>query len=643
MFDLFRSRDKAVRILLGGLLLVVALSMVTYLIPNYGSSEGTAQDPIVAEVGGDKITTRNVQLVMQQSLKNKSMSPAMLPVLIPQMIDQMVTERALAYQATRMGFHVSEEQVSNAIRLTIPQLFPEGKFVGREIYAAMLAQQNLTIEDFETDMARQLLVTRLREVAVEGTVVALSDVEQEFRTRNEKVTIQYVKIEPEKFRSEVKVTDADALAYFEKNRGAYKVQEKKNLAILVIDQTKFEQSLAPKDADLRRLYEGDKDRFRTGERVKVRHILLNTTGKPPEEEAKIKAKAEDLLKQVKAKGDFAELARKNSEDPGSAPKGGELEWVVRGQTVKPFEDAAFSLKPGETSGLIKTEYGYHIIQVEEHEPAHLKSFDDVKALLTDEYRKTAASQALQDLTDHAAAELRKDPDHPDKVASDLKLPPPVRADNIGPGDPLPEIGVNQAFEKSITGLGKGEVSQPVALPPNRVALAVVTAVIPVHPAAFEDVKKQIHAALERQQLDEIVNRKTKELLAAAQASGDLRSAAKAMKLEVATSPAFDRNGAVEGLGQAYTFVDAFSKPDGAIFGPVLVASGRVIAKVVSHTPADMAQFATLSDSIRDELKSKKARERNMLFEDGLREALTKEGKIKIHQQVVDRLIANARG
>ncbi|MBI2680432.1 MAG: peptidylprolyl isomerase [Candidatus Solibacter usitatus] len=643
MFDLFRSRDKLVRIFLGGLLLIVALSMVTYLIPNYGGTEGTAQDPIVAEVGSDKITTRNAQIVIQQALKSKSVSPAMLPLLIPQMVDQMVTERALAYQAERMGFHVSEEQVSNAIRLTIPQLFPQGKFVGRDIYAGMLAQQNLTIQDFESDMARQLLVTRLREVAVEGTVVAQADVEAEFRRRNEKVAIEYVMIAPEKFRSDVKITDADALAYFEKNRAAYKVPEKRSAAILVIDQSKLEQSLAPKDADLRRLYESDKDRFRSGERVKARHILLNTTGKSADEEAKIKAKAEDLLKQIKAKGDFAELAKKNSEDTTSARKGGELDWIVRGQTVKPFEDAAFSLKPGETSGLIKTEYGYHIIQVEEHEQARLKSFDDVKALLTDEYRKTASSQAIQDLMDHAALELRKNPDHPDKVAADLKLPPPVRAENFGPGDPLPEVGVNPEFEKSIAGLGKGEVSQPVALPPNRVALAVITAVIPVHPATFEEVKKQIKAALERQRLDEIVHSKTTKLLADAKASGDLRKAAKAMSFKTKTAAAFDRNGAVEGLGQAVSFEEAFNQPDGAIFGPVLVPAGRVIVKVVSHTPADMAQLQLLGPGIRDELKSRKARERNMLFEDGLREGLIKEGKIKIHQQVVDRLIASYKG
>ena len=157
------------------------------------------------------------------------------------------------------------------------------------------------------------------------------------------------------------------------------------------------------------------------------------------------------------------------------------------------------------------------------------------------------------------------------------------------------------------------------------------------------MKKQIKTALERQKLDEIVHSKTTKLLADAKAGGDLRKAAKAMAFEVKASPAFDRNGAVEGLGQAVSFEEAFAKPEGTIFGPVLVPAGRVIVKVISHSPADIAELETLGPSIRDELKSKKARERNMLFEDGLREGLIKEGKIKIHQQVVDRVIASYKG
>src|SRR5437867_13082023 len=136
MFDLFRSRDKAVRFLLSGLLLLVALSMVTYLIPSYGSGD-RGQDSVLAEVGKDTITLRDAQIVIQGVTKSRSMSPEVMSFYVPQLVQQMITERSLAYEARRLGFKVSDEDTFNAIRTSIPQLFPDGKFVGRDTYAAM--------------------------------------------------------------------------------------------------------------------------------------------------------------------------------------------------------------------------------------------------------------------------------------------------------------------------------------------------------------------------------------------------------------------------------------------------------------------------------------------------------------------------
>jgi len=566
----------------------------------------------------------------------------MISLYVPQIIDQMITERAMAYEATRLGIRISDDDTANAIRLTFPQLYQDGKFVGRDVYAAVLAQKNMTIPEFEGEMARTLLITRLRDVALEGTVVTPAEIEQEFRHRNEKVKVEYVKISSDKLKSEVQVTDADLKEYYTKSPAAFPVPEKRNLAILVLDQAKIEQSINPTEAELRRAYQSDKDRFRTPERVKVRHILLKTAGKPPEEDAKIKATAEDLLKQIQKGGDFAELARKNSEDPGSAAKGGDLDWIVRGQTVKAFEDTAFSLKPGQTSGLVKTEYGYHIIQVLDHQPAQQKTFEEVKAQLADEFRKQRANQSMQELADRAEAALKKDP--PEKVAKDLNLPPPIMVQNVAPGDPIPEIGSNKDFEQSIAVLKQGEVSQPVLVPPNRIVMAVATAVIPTHPAGFEEAKPQIRQVVERLKLEQLVTKRTDEVISKAKAmNGDLGKAAKSLGLELKTPDAFDRQGAVEGLGQASYISQAFLTPDGTILGPVGLPDGRVVVKVVAHVPPDMSQLPAQQSMIRDELKGKKARERNDLFEAGLREQLVKEGKIKIHQDVLNRLVANYHG
>jgi len=641
MFDLFRSRDKAVRFLLSGLLLLVALSMVTYLIPSYGSAD-RGEDAVVAQIGKDTVTMREARLAIQSQLRGRTIPPELISLYVPRIIDQIITQRALVYEATRLGLKVSDEDTSNAIRMAIPQLFQDGRFAGREAYAAFLAQQNLTIPEFEGEMARQVLINRLRIVAVEGTVVTPAEIEQEYHRRQDKVKIQYVKISPDKLKSEAQATAAEIKEYYDKNRTAFSVGEKRSLAILVLDQAKLEQSINPTDADLQRLYDADKDQFRTPERVMVRHILLKTAGKPPDEDAKMRAKADDLLKQIKAGGDFAELARKNSEDPGSAAKGGDLGWIVRGQTVKPFEDAAFSLKPKEISGVIKTEYGYHILQVLEHEPAHQRTFDEVKAQLLDQVRKQRVSQMMQDLPDRVESALKKNA--PAKVAADLNLAPPVTVENVGAGDPIPEIGVNKDFEQSIAGLQKGAVSQPVAVPPNRVVVAQVTNVIPPRPASLEEAQARIRQTLDKQKLDQLVTKRADELVAKAQAmNGDLEKAAKSLGLEVKTPEAFDRSGAVEGLGQAAYVGQAFGKPDGAVFGPVPVPDGKVVGKVLGHVPADMSKFAALRSGLRDELKAKKAQERAELFDAGLREELIKEGKVKIHQDVVNRLVASYRG
>ncbi|MBZ5596574.1 MAG: peptidylprolyl isomerase [Acidobacteriia bacterium] len=641
MFDLFRSRDKAVRFLLSGLLLLVALSMVTYLIPSYGSGD-RGDDAVVAQIGKENVTTREARLAIQSQLRGRTVPPELLSLYVPRIIDQIITQRALVYEATRLGLKVSDEDTSNAIRMAIPQLFQDGKFAGREAYAAFLAQQNLTIPEFESEMARQVLINRLRIVAVEGTVVTPAEIEQEYHRRQDKVKIQYVKISPDKLKSEVQVSPAEIKEYYDKNRTAFSVGEKRSLAILMVDQAKLEQSINPTDADLRRLYDAQKDQFRTQERVQVRHILLKTAGKPPDEDAKMRAKADDLLKQIKAGTDFAALAGKNSEDPGSAAKGGDLGWIVRGQTVKPFEDAAFSLKPKETSGVIKTEYGYHIIQVLQHEQAHQNTFDEVKSQIADQLRKQRASQIMQDLPDRVESALKKDP--PAKVANDLNLPQPITVENVGPGDPIPEIGVNKDFEQSIAGLKKGAVSQPVAVPPNRVAMAVVTNVTPPRPASLEEAQARIRQTLEKQKLDQLVNKRADELVAKAQAmNGDLEKAAKSLSLEVKMPEAFGRAGAVEGLGQAAYVGQAFNKMDGAIFGPVPLPDGKVVGKVLAHITADMSNFASLRSGLRDELKGKKAQERAELFEVGLRDQLIKEGKVKIHQDVVNRLVTSYRG
>lgn len=641
MFDLFRSRDKVVRFLLGALLVLVALSMLTYLIPSYGT--GAADDTVVAEVGKQQLSMLEVQRAIQNTLRGRQVPPDIIPHMVPQIVDGMITERAIAFQAKEMGFEVKPEDVSLAIRNMLPQLFPDGQFVGREQYAAMLAQQNMNIPEFEEDIARQILVQRMRDIVLQGTIVTPAEIEQEFRRRNQKSRIEFVKLTQEKLRSQIQPTEEELKSYFGSHAALYQIPEKRSLVVLVLNQSKVEQTLTPPEAELRRLYEQNKESYRVPERVKVRHILLKTVGKQASEEAAIKARAEGLLKQIKGGANFSELAKKNSEDPGSAAKGGELgDWVMRGQMVPEFEKAAFTLKVNEISDLVKTQYGYHIVQVLAKEEAHLQSFDEVKDKLAADWKKARANQQLQNALDNAQAALQKNPQNPEKVAAEFGMQL-VRAEKVAPGDPIPEVGVSRDFEESVMAAAKGQVSQPVAVAGDKVAMALVTDVFPAHPATIDEVRDQVRDAVVREKAEKLASERANELYQKAASMGDLKKAAQSMGLEVKTSEEFDRQGAVEGLGQASYLNDAFAKPAGSLVGPVNIPDGRVVYKVLEHKGADPAKLAEQSRTIRDELKSQKARERNALFEDGLRQALIKRGKIKIHQDVVSRLTAGYRG
>jgi hypothetical protein len=250
---------------------------------------------------------------------------------------------------------------------------------------------------------------------------------------------------------------------------------------------------------------------------------------------------------------------------------------------------------------------------------------------------------MQALIDKAQAALKKDPLHPDKVAADLGVEY-VKADNVGPGDPLPVVGVNKDFDESLMGLKAGEISQPVALPGNRVVMAVVTGVNPAHPSAFEEVQTQVKDALTNEKVTKLIDQKARELADKAKSmGGDLEKAAKSMGLEAKTVDGVTRTGAVEGLGSASYVSEAFSKPVGTILGPIDIPQMKAVVKVLGHTDADPSLLASQKDTIRENLKSQKATERAKLFEAGLVDALTRDGKIKIHKDVISRLQASFKG
>ncbi len=640
MFDLFRSRQKSMRYVLGAVLTLVALSMVVTLIPGFGTGGMAPPDQVIAEVGKDVITMREVQIGLNDTIKGRQIPNELISIYAPQIVNQIVVDRAMAYYARELGYSVTDEDVAHVIQMMIPSLFENGKFVGKENYAQFLASQNTSIAEFERQARMRAAMRRFQSAVLEGMVVTPEEIEKEFRARNEKVTLDFIKIDAAALQSEVKISKEDINATWATSKASYQIPEKRAFRLIVVDEQKISESLTLAEADLRRQYDANRDNFRTPERVKVRHILVKTLEKPKEEDEKLKKKAEDLLKQIRGGADFAELARKNSEDTVSAAKGGDLDWVTRGQMVKAFEEASFSLKPKAISDVVKTEFGYHILQVTDKEEARLKPFEEVKESIQKDYQKQQVYDKMTSVADQARAELVSNPAAAEQIAAKYNILY-TKVDKAGRADPIPLIGVSTDFDNALFDLAKkGDVTQPVQVPGNKLAIAVFDDTFASRQAELSEVEGQIRQSLIGERAQQLLQTRSAAVMAKVQAlGGDLKRAAAEFKLEVKSAPEFGREGNAEGIGASSHLEEAFRRNIGEVFGPVNVSGPNFICKVTGKTPADMSKFADYRFDILLRLKGRKAQERKDLFEDGLLQHLQKAGVIKIHKETVDRLIA----
>ena len=277
----------------------------------------------------------------------------------------------------------------------------------------------------------------------------------------------------------------------------------------------------------------------------------------------------------------------------------------------------------------------------QHDAARIKPFEEVKADLAAQWKKQRVNDLMQQISDKAQTMLQKDPAHPEKVAAELNMQL-VKADNVEAGKPVPEVGANPDFDQAISGLKKGEVTPAVAVAGDKIVVAEVTDVIPARPATLDEVKDKIRDTIVQNRLAVLLQNHAKELVDKARSTGDFAKVAKSMGLDVKTSEPFTRSGSVKDVGSATYLQEAFTRPDGSIIGPIATPEGTVVAKIVGHIQPDMSKLAEQRASIRDDLKSQKARDRNSLFEAGVRDELARQGKIKIYQDVINRLITNYR-
>jgi peptidyl-prolyl cis-trans isomerase D len=521
-----------------------------------------------------------------------------------------------------------------------PQFFPNGTLANKDQFEAALAQQGITLQDVVDEARNQVVLRKMQSAVLGSIVVTPKEIEDAYRQKYEKMKIQYIAFPAAKFRDQAKPSDEEVRAYYDKNKASFAQPSKTAYQVVVLDQDKVAATINVTDEQLRTAYSNALDNFRMPERVHARHILLKTEGKSDADKKALKAKAEDLVKQLKNGADFAELAKKYSED-GSKDQGGDLGWFTHGQMVAEFDSAAFALKPKEISGVVTSQFGYHIIQTLEKDPAKLKPFEEVKDELAKEVRAQAVTDKMQTLADQMHADLVKTPKSAAEVAkkygADLIVMPAA-----APGDAIPGLGTNPEIDSALATMKPDEVSPEIVLPNNRDAVVILNSRTPGRPSEFSEVQAQIRDKLTNDKAATLAADRSKQAAERLRKGEDIAQVAKSMQLEVTTSSTFGRADSIDGLGPAASIEDAFNTPLGGVLGPTPIQGRNVVAKVTEKSDADMTALPVEHDSILAQLKQKKAQDRNALFMDGILAKLTSDGKVTVHQKEIQSMVASLR-
>src|SRR2546423_8462458 len=513
------------KIVLGGLLLITRPVMVITLVPGgVGSAFGFGAPPrgVVARVGGEDVTTLEVQREARQMLRQQmpeagAQAAMLLPFFASRAADNLINRKVLLAEAERLGLRVNDEELRDELQhgRYAQVFFPDGKFIGQDEYEARLRQADISVPEFEQEVKSEILFDKLRNLVTASAAVTDADVRKECERRNSKVKVDYAVLNEDDLLKSMHPTDAELKSFYERNKATYinSIPEKRKLRYVVLETARVEAQTDVTHDDLQAYYDQHRDEYRVPEQVNVRHILIKTPLPGPDGKVDAKGaeearkKAEDVLKQIKSRGNFAELAKKYSEDPGSAKNGGSLGWIGKGRTVPEFEKAAFSLPKGGTSDLVQSSYGFHIIHVDDKQDAHLKTLDEVKdqnqSVIKQQKTALAAdSQASALLTQARTAGL-------DKAAAARGLQV-ISTDFVSRSDSLPGIGsspefMNAAFEQR-------EKSPPDQVQlPQRVVLYEVTATKPPATPTFEEIRSRVETAFKNERVAALLSQKTKEL------------------------------------------------------------------------------------------------------------------------------------
>jgi peptidyl-prolyl cis-trans isomerase D len=565
---------------------------------------------ILGRLTGDStpIKVADVQREAQQELQQQKLPDFYLQFLMSRAGQQLVAQAVLKHEADRLGLEVSDDGLRTFLQ-TGPfaqVLYPNGKFIGEDRFIDFVEEQyRIPVAQFQDELKEELELQRLQALVTGGVSVSDSAVKAEYLQSGTKVKFEYAVVSASDIKQTINPSDADLQAFFQQSAARYAtaMPETRKIEFLSFDSSNLPGGQpAVSDAEIQAYYAAHQNDYKSQEQVKTRHILISVAkDADAKTDAAAKAKAEDVLRQVKSGGNFADLAKKYSDDPGSKDMGGELPLIPTSSLDPAYAQAAMALNPGQTSDVVRSQFGYHIIQTEQKQPAQVKALADVRDSIVQALQASKSAAAQQSFATQLADEAKKNGLQKTAVAHGLHV---TTTDYLGKTGVIPSLPDSASLLTAAFGADKGAAPQMVSTGEGY-AIFQVDDVKAAHAPAFADYKSHLLDDYREQKTPELLNQKLTALSTRAKQLGDLGKAAAEMSLPLQTSDLVGRDAQVPEIGALTGAASVvFTLPKGGISGPVNEGANGAVLQVLDKqepSPADIAaNFAATKSKLLDQ-------------------------------------------